>query len=327
MSEMVARRLCSLHYGLVSALLGQWQRAACKRLRTRGEVMAGPEYARERDGQILLISDEDRNGREAYVFLMGEGVAVSRPQRVETARLDGPGAPVWIELSRDDAQIETWLSGLENALCGVPATIVIPYAMLDMTTARLDGAEVEILVDPDVGEKMTALALLQARNKALLSGAREANEAGVGADLERLAQEVARIASSLAMLTQPSGPAVRTDKPAASPGSVHAEQVRREIQARRRRFDHFDRTLFSDPAWDMLLELTEADLKRQDVPVSALCMAANVPPTTALRWIRTMCQREIFRRRPDARDGRRVFLELEPDARAAMHAYFANAQA
>lgn len=298
-----------------------------QRLPTRGDVMAGPDYSRERDQQILLISDEDRKGREAYVFLMGEGVPVSKPQRVETARIDRPGAPVWIELSREDAQVESWLSGLEEALCGVPATIVIPYAMLDMATARLDGAEVEILVDPEVGEKMTALALMQARNKALLTGAREANEAGMGADLERLSQEVARIASSLAMLTQRSGPAVKTDGTAEALAPVDARQVRREIQARRRRFDHFDRSLFSDPAWDMLLELTEADLKRQEVPVSALCMAANVPPTTALRWIRTMCERGIFRRRPDARDGRRVFLELEPDARAAMHAYFANTQA
>lgn len=298
-----------------------------QRLPTLGEVMAGPDYTRERDEQILLISDEDRKGREAYVFLMGEGVPVSKPQRIEAASLDRPRAPVWIELSRDDAKIEAWLAGLQDSLCGVPATIVIPFAMLDIATARLDGAEVEILVDPEVDEKMTALALMQARNKALLSGAREANEAGMGADLERLSQEVARIASSLAMLTQRSGPAVKTDETGAAPGAVDAQQVRREIQARRRRFDHFDQSLFSDPAWDMLLELTEADLKRQEVPVSALCMAANVPPTTALRWIRTMCERGIFRRRPDARDGRRVFLELEPDSRAAMHAYFADARA
>ncbi|WP_265530215.1 MarR family winged helix-turn-helix transcriptional regulator [Sphingomicrobium marinum] len=288
--------------------------------------MAGPDYSREHDVRILLISDEDRKGREAYIFLKGEGVAVSKPQRIETAMLDKPGDSVWIELSHDDAKIETWLSGLQNALSGVPATIVVPYAMLDMITARLDGAEVEILVDPEIDEKITALALMKARCRALLSGAREANEAGVGADLERLSQEVAWIASSLAILTQRSGPSVRSDTREA-PGPVDADQVRREIQARRRRYDHFDHTLFSDPAWDMLLELTEADLKRQEVPVSALCMAANVPPTTALRWIRTMCERDIFRRRPDAQDGRRVFIELEPDARAAMHCYFASAQA
>lgn len=289
-----------------------------------GHVMAGPTYADTHHKEILLISDEDRRGREAYVFLKGEGVPVSRPERIDEARLDAPGAPVWIELTRAAPHIDAWLAGLESKLAGVPATVVVPADLLDLAAARLDGAEVEILVDPEIAEKMTALALMRARNAAMRSGAREANEAGVGADIERLSQEVARIASSLAQLTERAGPGVKAGDAAPSSRPVDARTVRDAILARRRRYNYFDEALFSDPAWDMLLELTEADLAGQEVPISSLCMAAAVPPTTALRWIRTMCERDIFTRRPDARDGRRVFIELTPDARGAMHGYFAE---
>lgn len=286
--------------------------------------MVGPVYERDSDRDILLISDEDRKGREAYIFLCGEGVPVTKPERVENARLDGPGAPVWIELSHSDAKIDDWLTGLGGRLGGAPATIVIPEAMLDLVAARLDGAEVEILVQPDHNERVTALALMRARNAALASSARETSEAGVGADIERLSQEVARIASSLAVLTERSAPGVKS---AAVPtATVDIEQVRGAIRARRARDKYFDAALFSDPAWDMLLELTEAQLHGQDVPVSSLCMASAVPPTTALRWIRTMTARGIFVRVPDRSDGRRVFVELAPDASRAMQAYFADVQ-
>lgn len=287
--------------------------------------MAGPSYAGSAQSSILLISDEDRQGREAYIFLMGEGASVSKPERIETAKLDAPGAPVWIELTQAAPETEAWLQHLGEALSGVPATVVVPEAMLDVAAARLDGADVEILVEPETAERLTALALMRAREAVMQSGAREANEAGVGADIERLSQEVARIASSLAMLTEKAGPGVKAID-ASPPGKkIDAKAVRDAILARRRRFDFFDAALFSDPAWDMLLELTEADLAGQQVPISSLCMAAAVPPTTALRWIRTMTERGIFKRRPDAHDGRRVFIELAADARTAMHGYFAEA--
>jgi DNA-binding MarR family transcriptional regulator len=51
-----------------------------------------------------------------------------------------------------------------------------------------------------------------------------------------------------------------------------------------------------------------------------------VPPTTALRWIRTMTDRGLFIRRSDPRDGRRVFIDLADDAAAALERWFAVAQ-
>ena len=56
----------------------------------------------------------------------------------------------------------------------------------------------------------------------------------------------------------------------------------------------------------------------------SLCIAAAVPATTALRWLKTLVQEGLFVRRADPHDGRRVFVELAPDASFALRRYFAE---
>ena len=60
--------------------------------------------------------------------------------------------------------------------------------------------------------------------------------------------------------------------------------------------------------------------------VSSLCIAAAVPPTTALRWIKTLTDLKIVLRDADTQDGRRVYIELAPQYVAVMDAYFRAAQ-
>jgi len=74
----------------------------------------------------------------------------------------------------------------------------------------------------------------------------------------------------------------------------------------------------------MLLDLLAAEIAQHRVPVSSLCIAAAVPATTALRWIKTMTDNGLFLRRADPHDGRRVFIELAPVASAAIRRYFAE---
>ncbi|MEH6758978.1 MAG: hypothetical protein V7676_15925 [Parasphingorhabdus sp.] len=104
---------------------------------------------------------------------------------------------------------------------------------------------------------------------------------------------------------------------------ISADEVRGLIKARRMRDQYFDAELFSDPAWDMLLDLMAARLEGKKVAVSSLCIAASVPPTTALRWIKTMTEEQIFLRKADAKDGRRIFIELSDDTASAMVGFFA----
>ena len=75
----------------------------------------------------------------------------------------------------------------------------------------------------------------------------------------------------------------------------------------------------------MLLDLLQAEIAQLRVPVSSLCIAAAVPATTALRWLKTHGRaRDLFVRRADPHDGRRVFVELAPEASQALRRYFAE---
>ena len=62
-------------------------------------------------------------------------------------------------------------------------------------------------------------------------------------------------------------------------------------------------------------------LEKNRVAVSSLCIAAAVPATTALRWIKALTDRGLFVRAADPEDGRRVFIELSDEAARALAAY------
>jgi DNA-binding MarR family transcriptional regulator len=105
---------------------------------------------------------------------------------------------------------------------------------------------------------------------------------------------------------------------------VAAETVRSVIRARRLGSRYFSEELFADPAWDMLLDLLQAEVAQLRVPISSLCIAAAVPATTALRWLKTLVDEGLFVRRADPHDGRRLFVELAPETSHALRRYFAE---
>ncbi|HEV2594701.1 MAG TPA: winged helix DNA-binding protein [Sphingomicrobium sp.] len=146
-------------------------------------------------------------------------------------------------------------------------------------------------------------------------------------DKERLLQlssEVSRIATTLARLSSETEMFTADEKsrdngplPEISPKSVAAL-----MRVRRVRATYFDQELFADPAWDMMLELFHAELTHRRVPVSNLCSAAAVPATTALRWLKTLVEKGLVVRRDDPLDGRRVYVELQPQTSDALKRYF-----
>lgn len=101
-----------------------------------------------------------------------------------------------------------------------------------------------------------------------------------------------------------------------------AAVAKAEYAARRRRDRIFATDLFADPAWDMLLDLYAARLERAQVSVSSLCIAAAVPPSTALRWISKMTEDGLFVREPDPFDRRRAFMALSEGTAERMERYF-----
>ena len=101
-----------------------------------------------------------------------------------------------------------------------------------------------------------------------------------------------------------------------------ARLIREILRQRQLRARCFDGALFADPAWDMLLDLAAARVERQRVSIGSLCIAARVPTTTALRWIRQLVDAGLLQRTEDERDRRRALVSLSDEATDAMARYF-----
>lgn len=104
-------------------------------------------------------------------------------------------------------------------------------------------------------------------------------------------------------------------------GSCSPQFVRRVIAARAARRQFFGSDLFADPAWDILLELYALESEQRRTSVSKLCIAAAVPPTTALRWIDRLHTDGLIVRSADHLDGRRVWVSISPSGLNAMKSY------
>jgi hypothetical protein len=205
------------------------------------------------------------------------------------------------------------------------AVVSTTAGLLDPVAARLGDGPVDLIVDGDEADRIAALAVATAGPAMPLRLSDIASDQNA-ARLRQLSDEVSRIAATLARLS--SGPAAppaaiepvnRTDLP-----DLSADAVRTVIRARRLRARYFPEDMFADPAWDMLLDLLQAEISHLRVPVSSLCIAAAVPATTALRWLKTMVSQGLFLRRADPHDGRRVFVELAPEASRSLRRYFAD---
>lgn len=103
--------------------------------------------------------------------------------------------------------------------------------------------------------------------------------------------------------------------------TLRANYVRTVIRQRTLRHDYFA-GLFSDPAWDMMLDLYLAHLQQNKVSVSSLCIASRVPATTALRWIKVLTDEGLFVREPDRSDTRRIFVVAHETLINCLTSYF-----
>ena len=104
-----------------------------------------------------------------------------------------------------------------------------------------------------------------------------------------------------------------------------AATLRAIISARGLRGRFFPSQIFADPAWDILLDLTRAKLEGQQVSVSSVCIAASVPMSTALRWVKQMTDANLLHRWTDPKDRRRDLITLTEPTADRMREYLATA--
>ena len=282
---------------------------------------------------VLLAASSSHAMARAAASIEAAGfrvAAVPLEGAIDRIAIQASASAIWVEVDEDGGAPLDRLLERVDAEAGsgrFPAIVSAPLAMIDTVEARLRDRSITLLIDATEADRVTALALATAHRG---DGARlhdVASEASA-VRLRQLSDEVSRIATTLARLSAvPGAPSAEKLPAGVSTGdapNVSADVVRQVIRARRVRARYFDELLFADPAWDMLLDLLQAEIAQHRVPVSSLCIAAAVPPTTALRWIKTMTDAGLFLRRADPHDGRRVFVELSPGASTSIRRYFAE---
>ena len=100
--------------------------------------------------------------------------------------------------------------------------------------------------------------------------------------------------------------------------------ARKEYKLRRRREKIFGSQFFSDPVWDLLLDLFIATAEGRGIVVSSACIAAEVPRTTALRQMKKMVSAGLLVRLCHPRDSRCTLVSLTAASYADMLKYFEN---
>jgi DNA-binding MarR family transcriptional regulator len=120
----------------------------------------------------------------------------------------------------------------------------------------------------------------------------------------------------------------------ASAGSDNSRQTRTAAQrellrgyanqirfSRDLRHKSFDRNLFGEPAWDILLTLYMIDGDQRRLSTRDLSKLANLALTTALRWLDYLEEQGLIARKTNPFDRRVIYVELSDKGRSAMDHY------
>jgi DNA-binding MarR family transcriptional regulator len=110
----------------------------------------------------------------------------------------------------------------------------------------------------------------------------------------------------------------RGSAPSVKPGATLVDIARRLYRLRKRRDAELGDLLFSEPAWDILLDLFISDYDERQLSVSAVCIGARAPSATALRYLSLLQEAGLVERVRDASDGRRSHVKLTTLGRRRM---------
>lgn len=113
-------------------------------------------------------------------------------------------------------------------------------------------------------------------------------------------------------------------KLAAEPGLTERKHLAlKELRdIRKVRSKYFPSELFSDPCWEMLLDLYDAQLSGAEVTVTSLGAASGASPTTALRRMENLQNHALIERLADSADKRRTIVRLTEAGLTAVEQFF-----
>jgi len=103
-----------------------------------------------------------------------------------------------------------------------------------------------------------------------------------------------------------------------------SDYARLTLVGRKQRDHYFDPMLFSNPAWDILLNLYVADAEGTPVSVIDSCASLPVPQGVALRWLGYLKQEEMVIEMPDPARPRQTVIRLSDQTRLAVSTYLGS---
>jgi hypothetical protein len=95
-------------------------------------------------------------------------------------------------------------------------------------------------------------------------------------------------------------------------------------QSRRMRSDYFNGSLLIDPAWDMLLDLFILKIRGRRVSAAGLCLATNIPESTARRWIDVLVKEGLLCREPSNKEEAAAIIEISPQGFEQMRRFIVD---
>ncbi|MFO6446916.1 hypothetical protein ACLBKU_07175 [Erythrobacter sp. NE805] len=98
------------------------------------------------------------------------------------------------------------------------------------------------------------------------------------------------------------------------------ESAEQELKRRRLRMRFLPAELFGEGAWAMLLDLFICEHRGKLVSTTSLCLASDVPPTTALRWLDVLECKGLIRRTGTVKDRRVKHVSLTQEGHVALRA-------
>ena len=103
-----------------------------------------------------------------------------------------------------------------------------------------------------------------------------------------------------------------------------AEFARQTLMGREQRSRYFDPVLFSNPAWDILLNLYVAAAEGRGLGVLDCCTTSALPQGVALYWLSYLKQEEMVIEVPAATRPRQTLIRLSDQTQKAMSAYLSS---
>lgn len=146
----------------------------------------------------------------------------------------------------------------------------------------------------------------------------------MGNNIKRLQAGVPHLAASLSSIeSQIIALQDRTTQLAGQ--SIPLDRARDHFKKQKSRERIFGRTtIFSDPAWNILVDLFIASEERKPITVSSACISSSVPTTTALRYLKLLEDDGHILRVEHRSNGRLSLLYLSEATNNQLRRYFAD---